>query len=75
MDGTARFYDIRMGQFVSDELPEAIQSMCVAASGRAYVVSMLEGLMCLVDRGTGTKVAEYRGHNVGNYTVKCKFDG
>jgi hypothetical protein len=48
MDGTVRFYDIRMGQYVCDEFGEAIQSMAVAHSYRAYIVSALDNAIYLI---------------------------
>ncbi len=48
MDGTVRFYDIRLGQFISDEIGEAIQSMSVAQSNRAYVASGLDNTIYLI---------------------------
>lgn len=41
MDATVRFYDVRNGQFICDEIGDAVQSMAVANSGRAYLASGL----------------------------------
>jgi mitogen-activated protein kinase organizer 1 len=74
MDGTVRFYDVRLGQFVSDELGEGIQSMAVAHSNRAYIASALDSTIYLIERSSGHKVIDYRGHNVQNFTINCKFN-
>jgi mitogen-activated protein kinase organizer 1 len=48
MDGTVRFYDVRMGEFVCDEFGEAIQSMALAHSNRAYIASALDNVIYLI---------------------------
>ena len=48
--------------------------MSICNSGRAYVVSCLNNSMYLIERGSGTKVMEYTGHQVGNYNIKCCFN-
>lgn len=73
MDGSVRFYDIRSGQFILDEIGEAIQSFCLAQSNRAYVASAVDNTMYLIGRKSGNKVMEYTGHQAKNYTVNCKF--
>ena len=74
MDGTIRFYDIRMGQYTSDDLGEAVQSMSLAQSNKAYVASALDNCMYLIEKSSGNKVIEYRGHSVKNYSINCKFN-
>ena len=74
MEGSTRFYDIRVGQFTSDDIGEAVQAMCMSNSGRAYVVSALNNSMYLIERGSGNKVMEYCGHRVDNYSIKCRFN-
>lgn len=74
MDGTTRFYDIRLGQFTCDDLGEPIQAMCMANSGRAYAVSSLNNSIYLVDRSSGNKVMEYSGHQVNGFSIKCRFN-
>lgn len=48
--------------------------MCVAQSNRAYIVSSLESAIYLIDKNTGNKVSEYRGHMAKNFTINCKFN-
>lgn len=48
--------------------------MSVAQSNRAYVVSALDNTMYLIDKNSGSKVIEYRGHEVKNFTINCKFN-
>lgn len=48
--------------------------MSLAHSNRAYVISALDNTMYLIDKKSGNKVIEYRGHQVKNYTINCKFN-
>lgn len=48
MDGSARFYDVRSGQFISDEIGEGIQSFCLARSNRAYIASAVDNNIYLI---------------------------
>jgi mitogen-activated protein kinase organizer 1 len=48
--------------------------MALAHSNRAYIVSALDNTIYLIERNTGNKVMEYRGHQVKNYTINCKFN-
>ena len=48
--------------------------MSVAYSNRAYVVSGLNDTIYLIDKNSGNKIKQYKGHEIKNYTINCKFN-
>ena len=74
MDGSVRFYDIRNGQFTSDEFSEPIQSMGVSYSNKVYIASCTDNRIYLVEKSSGNRIQEYSGHNVGTFKIDCAFN-
>jgi mitogen-activated protein kinase organizer 1 len=48
--------------------------MDVAHSNKAYIASTLDNAIYLIERSSGNKIIEYKGHSVKNYTINCKFN-
>lgn len=48
--------------------------MSVSQSNKAYIASTVDNTISLIERKSGNKIIEYRGHKVGNFKINCSFN-
>ncbi|KAK3403090.1 WD40-repeat-containing domain protein [Sordaria brevicollis] len=65
VDGRVRTYDVRMGRLVTDVMPGAVTSLCLARDGRTVLVGCLDSKLRLMDRSNGQCLRTYGGDKEG----------
>jgi len=61
VDGTVRCFDLRAGCVYTDELRRPVTSLALSHDGNCLLAACLDSRLRLLDRGSGTLLAQYSG--------------
>jgi len=61
VDGCLRTYDLRKGVVRVDDCKEPLSSLCVSGDGQCVLMNGLDGVVRLLERGTGEMLNSYQG--------------
>jgi mitogen-activated protein kinase organizer 1 len=73
VDGHLRTYDIRTGEYHSDNISKPITNVCISHDNRCVVASVLGGAVALVDKASGNILHTYQGHLHENYSMQSSL--
>lgn len=71
VDGTVRRFDVRMGRLVTDEVGAPVTHMALSHDNECVLAACTDGVMRLLDRGSGQLLAQYTGHVHSSYKIEC----
>merc|ERR1712007_368045 len=74
VDGGLRQYDLRKGELTNDDLYSPVGSINFSRDGQCILVSTLNDTIHLLETGSGTELAQYKGHVNRRYKVQSAFD-
>lgn len=61
VDGTVRRFDARAGCLFNDDLGQSVTDIAVSGDNLCILSACLDGRMRLLDKATGTLLAQYKG--------------
>ena len=61
VDGTVRCFDVRAGCLTTDELGTPVSAAALSHDGNCVLAACLDSRARLLDRGSGTLLAQYTG--------------
>jgi len=61
VDGCLRTYDLRKGMVRVDDCQEPLSSLCLSGDGQCVLMNGLDGVVRLLERGTGEMLNSYQG--------------
>ena len=61
VDGTVRRFDVRAGCLFTDDLGQSVTSIAISGDNLCVLAACLDGYMRLLDKATGTMLAQYTG--------------
>ena len=61
VDGTVRRFDVRTGTLYTDDIGQAITALAISHDGHCVLTACLDGRMRLLDKASGTLLAQYQG--------------
>ena len=61
VDGTVRCFDVRAGCLTTDELATPVSAAALSHDGNCVLAACLDSRLRLLDRGSGTLLAQYTG--------------
>ena len=67
VDGTIRRFDVRAGCLFNDDVGQSVTDIAVSGDGLCVLGACLDGRMRLLDKATGTLLAQYRGEHNSAY--------
>lgn len=71
LDGCIRYYDIRSGEMVCDDLGVAVTYMVQTKKSNCIVAACQDGTVRLLDNNDGTLLSEYENENPEQYQIEC----
>eukprot|EP00884_Botryococcus_braunii_P006060 jgi/Botrbrau1/15455/Bobra.43_2s0079.1 len=71
VDGTVRCFDVRAGSCYVDDCHHPVTSLAISNDGNCILASCLDGCLRLLDKGSGTLLASYSGHEQKNTRMDC----
>ena len=67
VDGTVRRFDVRAGCLFTDDLGQSVTSIAISGDNLCILAACLDGRMRLLDKATGTLLAQYVGELSRDY--------
>eukprot|EP00808_Paulinella_micropora_P029214 g48462.t1 len=71
IDGTIRYYDLRMGRVTTDHIGQPVTSISVSSDGNCTLASSTDSTLRLMDAETGELLNSYKGHLNKTYKVEA----
>ncbi|KAG8642950.1 hypothetical protein MANES_12G148300v8 [Manihot esculenta] len=71
VDGTVRTFDIRIGREILNALGKPVNCISMSNDGNCILASCLDSTLRLLDRSTGERLQEYKGHTCKSYKLDC----
>lgn len=73
VDGTVRRFDVRAGCLFTEDLGQSVTSVALSHDNLCILAACLDGRMRLLDKATGTLLAQYKGHKQESIRLECGF--
>ena len=73
VDGTVRRFDARAGCLFTDDLGQSVTSIAISGDNLCVLAACLDGHMRLLDKATGTMLAQYKGRDFTEHSLLESF--